>query len=79
MSAALLDRARYGLYPPGSTFKMLVAAAAMRTQAVPDDRTFACIRLPDGRVGNYVRGWTRPVRDDPMDRCPTAWSICGTA
>ena len=70
VSAALLDRARYGLYPPGSTFKMLVAAAAMRAQAVPDDRTFACIRLPDGRVGNYVRGWTRPVRDDPMDRMP---------
>jgi len=70
VSAALLDRARYGLYPPGSTFKMLVAAAAMRTQAVPGDRTFACIRLPDDRVGNYVRGWTRPVRDDPMDRMP---------
>jgi penicillin-binding protein A len=70
VSAALLDRARYGLYPPGSTFKMVIAAAAMRTQAVPDDRTFACIRLPDGRVGNYVRGWTRPVRDDPMDRMP---------
>ena len=70
VSAALLDRVRYGLYPPGSTFKMLVAAAAMRTQAIPEGRTFACIRLPDGRVGNYVRGWTRPVRDDPMDRMP---------
>ena len=38
--------------------------------AIPERRTFACIRLPDGRVGNYVRGWTRPVRDDPMDRMP---------
>jgi cell division protein FtsI/penicillin-binding protein 2 len=70
VSAPLLDRARYGLYPPGSTFKMIVAAAAMRTHAVPEDRTFACVRLPDGRVGNYVRGWTRPVRDDPMDHAP---------
>jgi peptidoglycan glycosyltransferase len=70
VSAALLDRARYGLYPPGSTFKMVVAAAAMRTQAVPDGRTFACVRLPDGRVGSHVRGWPRPVRDDPMDRMP---------
>ena len=68
VSARLLDRARYGLYPPGSTFKMLVAAAAMRTGALSEGRTFGCIRLPDGRVGNYVRGWTRPVRDDPMDR-----------
>jgi cell division protein FtsI/penicillin-binding protein 2 len=66
----LLDRARYGLYPPGSTFKMLVAAAALRAGTVPDDQTFACVRLPDGRVGNYVRGWRRPVRDDPKDRAP---------
>ena len=28
---ALLDRARYGLYPPGSTFKLLVAGAALRS------------------------------------------------
>jgi cell division protein FtsW (lipid II flippase) len=67
---ALLDRARYGLYPPGSTFKMLVAAAAMRSGAVADDRTFACVRLPDNRVGNHVRGWARPVRDDVMDHVP---------
>jgi cell division protein FtsW (lipid II flippase) len=67
---SLLDRARYGLYPPGSTFKLLVASAAMRAGAAAEDRTFACIRLPDGRVGNYVRGWTRPVRDDPMDHTP---------
>ena len=67
---ALLDRARYGLYPPGSTFKMLVAAAALRSDPALQRQTFACVRLPDGRVGNFVRGWARPVRDDPMDTTP---------
>ena len=63
-----LDRARYGLYPPGSVFKLLMAGAALRTGAA--DATFACQRLPDGRVGNYIRGSARPVRDDPMDTVP---------
>jgi len=66
----LLDRPRYGLYPPGSTFKLLVAAAALRSSRDSQTETFACIRLPDGRVGNYVKGSTRPVRDDPMDLSP---------
>jgi len=66
--ARLLDRARYGLYAPGSTFKLLVAGAALRANA--DAEKFACARLPDGRVGNYIRGSTRPVRDDPMDTVP---------
>jgi cell division protein FtsW (lipid II flippase)/cell division protein FtsI/penicillin-binding protein 2 len=64
-STAWLDRARYGVYPPGSTFKLLIAGAAMRARE--DQDHFVCRRLPDGRVGNYVRGVTRPVRDDPMD------------
>jgi cell division protein FtsW (lipid II flippase)/cell division protein FtsI/penicillin-binding protein 2 len=63
----LLDRVRYGLYPPGSTFKLIVAGAALRSNT---DATYACIRLPDGRVGNYVRGARRPVRDDPLDKTP---------
>ena len=67
-AAQCLDRARYGLYPPGSTFKLLVAGAALRSHE--DTDRFACIRLPDGRVGNYVRGMRRPVRDDPMDTIP---------
>ena len=67
-STAWLDRVRYGLYPPGSTFKLLVAGAALRSRK--DAGHFVCQRLPDGRVGNYVRGTSRPVRDDPMDTAP---------
>lgn len=63
-----LDRVRYGLYPPGSVFKLLVAGAALRSHA--PQTTFSCLRLPDGRVGNYIRGSRRPVRDDPMDLHP---------
>jgi len=63
----LLDRSRYGLYAPGSVFKLVLAGAALRTNAAG---TFACIRLPDGRVGHSVRGSKRPVRDDPLDTVP---------
>ena len=66
----LLDRARYGLYPPGSTFKLITAAAALRRDADAAAQTFMCSRLPDHRVGARVPGYTRPVRDDVMDREP---------
>ncbi len=67
---AHLDRPRYGLYPPGSTFKLLVASAALRSDPAAENQSFACVRLPNGRVGNYLRGWSRPVRDDPLDTSP---------
>jgi peptidoglycan glycosyltransferase len=66
----LLDRARYGLYPPGSTFKLITAAAALRRDAAGADQTFTCTRLPDARVGARIPGYARPVRDDEMDREP---------
>ena len=67
---ALLDRARYGLYPPGSTFKLVTAAAALRRDIGSSRTTFTCTRLPDGRVGASVPGFTRPVRDDVLDTHP---------
>jgi cell division protein FtsI/penicillin-binding protein 2 len=66
----LLDRARYGLYPPGSTFKLITAAAALRRDGDGAAQTFMCSRLPDNRVGARVPGYARPVRDDVMDREP---------
>ncbi len=65
-----LDRARYGLYPPGSTFKVVTAMAALRTNPELAKQTYSCIRLPDGRVGNYMRGSSRPIRDDIEDKTP---------
>ncbi len=69
-TGVLLDRARYGLYPPGSTFKLITAAAAFRSNPAAQHSTFQCARLPDGRVGGRVRGAAKPIRDDPLDTHP---------
>jgi cell division protein FtsW (lipid II flippase) len=66
----LLDRARYGAYPPGSTFKLVVALAALREGRGAADHIYTCTGLPDGRVGAFIRGWSRPVRDDVLDKHP---------
>jgi cell division protein FtsW (lipid II flippase) len=65
-----LDRARYGVYPPGSTFKLVTAMAALRKDPQLAHRTYQCIRLPDDRVGNYIKGSKRPIRDDVEDTAP---------
>jgi cell division protein FtsW (lipid II flippase) len=65
-----IDRVRYGLYPPGSTFKIVTAMAALRKDAQLTQKTYECIRLPDGRVGNYIKGSKRPIRDDVQDSAP---------
>ena len=66
-SGALLDRARYGLYPPGSTFKIVTAIAALRLDPALATQTYQCIRLPDGRNGNFIGNSKRPIRDDVED------------
>jgi cell division protein FtsI/penicillin-binding protein 2 len=65
---ALLDRARYGIYPPGSTFKVVTALAALRLDPGLAAKTYECKTLPDGREGNRVRG--RWVHDDPTVTAP---------
>jgi cell division protein FtsW (lipid II flippase)/cell division protein FtsI/penicillin-binding protein 2 len=66
----LLDRARYGLYPPGSTFKLVTAAAALDRDLDLARTVFSCARLEDGRIGAKLAGWSRPVRDDVLDTHP---------
>ncbi len=64
----LLDRARYAEYPPGSTFKLVTAMAALKLDSNAPNRTFSCKRLSDGRAGTVIPGWRRPIRDDIGDR-----------
>ncbi len=64
----LLDRARFGLYPPGSSFKIVTAIAALRKDPNLAQQRYDCVRLPDGRVGNFV--WRREIRDDIKDTQP---------
>jgi cell division protein FtsW (lipid II flippase)/cell division protein FtsI/penicillin-binding protein 2 len=63
----LLDRARYGQYPPGSTFKLVTAIAALRADPGLKHRTYLCHTLPDGRAGNTIAGWNRAIKDDIGD------------
>jgi cell division protein FtsI/penicillin-binding protein 2/cell division protein FtsW (lipid II flippase) len=63
----LLDRARYGEYPPGSTFKLVTAIAALRLSSKATENVYKCTGLGDGRVGTIIPGWRRPIRDDIGD------------
>ncbi len=63
----LLDRARYGQYPPGSTFKLVTAIAALRIDPELRHRKFLCHGLGDGRCGTVIPGWNRAIKDDIGD------------
>jgi cell division protein FtsI/penicillin-binding protein 2 len=67
---AVLDRARYGLYPPGSSFKIVTAIAALRKDPNNAAQVYECKRLPDGRTGAFIQGWKRPIHDDVKDTAP---------
>lgn len=67
LASDLQDRALFGFYPPGSSFKIVTAMAALKHDPNADKETFQCIPLGDGRVGNFVGRSRRPVRDDIQD------------
>jgi cell division protein FtsI/penicillin-binding protein 2 len=71
----LLDRARYGEYPPGSTFKLVTAMAALRLSPKATDNVYKCSGLGDGRVGTVIPGWRRPIRDDIGDHAHGALNM----
>ena len=45
----------------------MTAIAALRIDPALKNRTFLCRRLPDGRAGNVIAGWNRPIKDDIGD------------
>ncbi len=64
----LLDRARFGRYPPGSTFKLVTAIAALNQDSTSADQRYMCRRLSGGRNGAIVRGTA--IKDDVGDSRP---------
>ena len=62
---AVFDRAGFGTYPPGSTFKLVTAMASLRKDAGNQMVRHHCRSLSHGRVGNRVG--RRLVRDFPGD------------
>ncbi|HYH44571.1 MAG TPA: penicillin-binding transpeptidase domain-containing protein, partial [Thermoanaerobaculia bacterium] len=55
---------------PGSTFKLVTAMAALRRDPGLARKTFSCVAVGGGRVGNRVPGWRRLIRDDVTVRAP---------
>jgi cell division protein FtsW (lipid II flippase) len=66
---SVFDRARFGLYPPGSTFKLVTAAAALRQNLDSSKRKFICSLQANQRVGVRLDGWG-VIRDDVLDIHP---------
>ncbi len=62
------DVARFGAYPPGSTFKLVTAIAALRKNPALLGQPETCVRLNDGRAGAKIRGYgSKGIHDDIGD------------
>jgi cell division protein FtsI/penicillin-binding protein 2 len=81
-SDSTLDRALTGLYPPGSTFKVITTAALLR-DGLSDDQTVPCpaTKVVDGRSFRNFEGGAAgdvPFRTDFAQSCNTAFvSLAG--
>jgi cell division protein FtsW (lipid II flippase)/cell division protein FtsI/penicillin-binding protein 2 len=69
---AFIDRARWGSYSPGSTFKLVTALAALRERpAIWNDTTFECTAVSDPRRGGLPRAGqiidNQKIFDDESD------------
>ncbi len=65
---ALIDRARYALRPPGSTFKLVTALAALRKDDSLLAKAYECQYVPERQcIGNELKGWGRAICDDDSD------------
>ena len=62
------DVARFGAYPPGSTFKLVTAIAALRKDPALLAQPETCVKLDDGRTGAKIRGYgNKVIHDDVGD------------
>ncbi len=62
------DVARFGAYPPGSTFKLVTAVAALRKDPSLLGQPETCGRLDDGRAGAKIKGYgNKGIHDDIGD------------
>lgn len=62
------DVARFGAFPPGSTFKLVTAIAALRKDPALLKQPETCVRLDDGRAGAKIKGYgNKVIHDDVGD------------
>lgn len=64
------DVARFGAFPPGSTFKLVTAIAALRKDPTLLSQSESCVKLEDGRTGAKIRGYGNKVIHDDVGDLP---------